>query len=120
MILHTIRREPALLLGLVGIVIKASAAFGLEVNAEQQTLINVVVATLVGVILAAVAGDGVAAAVLGLIQAVLALAVGFGLDWSADQQAYVMSFAAAIVAMYDRTQLTAPEPARPAPKPAVR
>ena len=120
MILHAIRREPALLLGLVGIVVKATAAFGLEVNAEQQTLINVAVATLVGVILAAVAGDGVAAAVLGLIQAVLALAVGFGLDWSAEQQAYVMSFAAAIVAMYDRTQLTAPEPARPAPQPAVR
>jgi hypothetical protein len=34
--------------------------------------------------------------------------VGFGLHWSADHQAVVMAAAAALVAMFVRTQVTAP------------
>ncbi|MFJ5886870.1 hypothetical protein [Streptomyces californicus] len=60
------------------------------------------------------ASDGVGAALLGFIQAAIALAVGFGLDWSAEQQAVVLSVAAAVVAMWDRTQVTAPVAPAPA------
>jgi hypothetical protein len=104
-------REPALWLGLIAIVVKLAAAFGVDVSAEQQAVINAVAAAAVGLILAVMAGDAIGAAVLGFAQAVLALAVGFGLDWSAEQQAVVLATAAAVVAMWDRTQITAPAPA---------
>lgn len=104
-------REPSLILGLVAVIVKTVAAFGLDVTADQQAWINAVAAAAVGLALAVMAHDGIGAAVLGLVQAVIALAVGFGLDWSADKQAIVMSFAAAVVAMFDRTQVTAPVPA---------
>ncbi|MEW1803189.1 hypothetical protein ACIGO7_35235 [Streptomyces virginiae] len=104
-------REPALWLGLVAIIVKLVAAFGVDVSADQQAVINAVAAALVGLILAVVAGDAIGAALLGFAQAALALAVGFGLDWSAEQQAIVLAAAAAVVAMFDRTQITAPAPA---------
>jgi hypothetical protein len=106
-----LNREPALWLGLVAICVKLLAAFGLDVSTDQQAVINAVAAALVGLILAVVAHDAIGAAVLGFAQAVLALAVGFGLDWSAEQQAVVLAAASAIVAMWDRTQITAPVPA---------
>ena len=108
-------REPALWLGLIAILVKLVAAFGVDVSAEQQAVVNAVAAAAVGLILAVMAGDAIGAAVLGLAQAVLALAVGFGLDWSAEQQAVVLAAASAIVAMWDRTQITAPAPASAAP-----
>ncbi|WP_228994310.1 hypothetical protein [Streptomyces sp. DH8] len=104
-------REPAVLLGLVAVLVKLVAAFGVEVSGEQQAVINAVAAAAVGVTLAVMASDGVGAALLGFVQAAIALAVGFGLDWSAEQQAVVLSVAAAVVAMWDRTQVTAPVPA---------
>lgn len=110
-------REPALWLGLIAISVKLLAAFGLDVSAEQQAILNATAAALVGLILAVIAGDAVGAAVLGFAQAALALAVGFGLDWSAEQQAVVLAAAAAVVAMWDRTQITAPASAAAAPRP---
>lgn len=112
-------REPALWLTFIAVVIKTSAAFGLEVSGEQQAVINAVAAAAVGLIVASMAGDGVGAAVLGFVQAVIALAVGFGADWSAEQQAIVLSLAAAVVGMFDRTQVTAPVPAGAVRKPTV-
>ncbi|MFH9425980.1 hypothetical protein [Streptomyces sp. NPDC017529] len=101
-------REPALILGLVAIIVKVVSAFLIEVTADQQAWINAVAAAAVGLALAVMTHDAIGAAVLGFVQAVVALAVGFGLDWSADQQAVVMSLAAVVVAMFDRTQVTAP------------
>ncbi|WP_202507869.1 hypothetical protein [Streptomyces sp. SID1046] len=111
------KREPALWLGLVAIAVKLLAAFGMDVSADQQAVINAVAAALVGLVLAVMAHDAIGAAVLGFAQAALALAVGFGLDWSADQQAVVLAAAAAVVAMWDRTQITASAPAAAAPRP---
>ncbi|KOU20976.1 hypothetical protein ADK52_25685 [Streptomyces sp. WM6372] len=111
------KREPALWLGLVAIVVKLLAAFGLDVSSDQQAVINAVAAALVGLALAVMAHDAIGAAVLGLAQAVLALAVGFGLDWSAEQQAVVLAAASAVVAMWDRTQITAPAPAAAVQRP---
>jgi nicotinamide riboside transporter PnuC len=101
-------REPALWLALVAVGVKLLTAFGLDVSADQQSVINAVAAAFVGVVVAVMVHDGISAAVLGLVQSAVALAVGFGLDWSADQQAVVMSAAAAIVGMFVRTQVTAP------------
>jgi hypothetical protein len=104
-------REPALLLGFAAAALKLVAAFGLDVNADQQALINAVLAAVVGVWLAIVAKSGAwAAALMQLAQAVMALFVGFGLDWSADKQGLVMAMVAAVLALFERTQLTAPVP----------
>ncbi|GAA0705534.1 hypothetical protein GCM10010193_70780 [Kitasatospora atroaurantiaca] len=103
-------REPALLLALVAVVVKTGAAFGLHVSTDQQAAINAAAAALVGLIVAFMAHDGVAAAILGAAQALLALAVGLGLHWSADQQAVTMSLIAVLISMFVRTQITAPVP----------
>ncbi|MFF8422917.1 hypothetical protein [Streptomyces sp. NPDC015680] len=104
-------REPAVLLSLIAVLVKLVAAFGVEVSGEQQAVINAVAAAAVGVALAVMAHDGIGAALVGFIQSAVALAIGFGLDWSAEQQAVVLSVAAGVVAMWDRTQVTAPVPA---------
>lgn len=104
-------REPALLLGFAAAGLKLLTAFGLDVTADQQTLINAVLAALVGLWLAVLAKSGAwAAALMQLAQTVMALFVGYGLDWSADKQATVMATVAALLALFERTQLTAPRP----------
>ena len=107
-------REPALLLGFAAAGIKLLTAFGLDVNADQQTLINAVLAALVGLWLAIVARNGAwAAAILQFAQTVMALFSGFGLSWPADKQATVRAAVAALLALFERTQLTAPRPTTP-------
>lgn len=102
-------REPALLLGFAAAGLKLLTAFGLNVTSEQQALINTVLAAAVGVWLAIVAHNGAwAAALMQLAQAVMASFVGFGLDWGTDKQATVMAAIAALVALFERTQITAP------------
>jgi hypothetical protein len=48
-----------------------------------------------------------------LAQAVMALFVGFGLNWTADKQGLVMATVAALLALFERTQVTAPVPVTP-------
>lgn len=105
-------REPALWLGLAAAALKLGTAFGLDVTADQQTLINTVLACLVAVASAIVLKNGaVAATIMQLAQAGMALFVGFGLNWTADKQGLVMASIAAAIALYTRTQATAPVPA---------
>lgn len=105
-------REPALWLGLAAAALKLGTAFGLDVTADQQTLINAVLACIVAVASAIVLKNGaVAATIMQLAQAGLALFVGFGLNWDADKQSLVMASIAALIALYTRTQATAPVPA---------
>ncbi len=111
-------REPALWLALVAVLVKAAAAFGLDVSVDQQAVVNAVAAAVVGLIVAFIVHDGAVAAVIGLAQAVLALAVGFGAHLDADRQAILMSLVAVAVGMYTRTQVTAPVAAK-APLPPL-
>ncbi|KPC68418.1 hypothetical protein ADL35_43700 [Streptomyces sp. NRRL WC-3753] len=84
-------------------------------NREPALFLTLIAAAGVGLLVAVLASDGIGAAVLGFVQAVIALAVGFGADWSAEQQAIVLSLVAAVVGMFDRTQVTAPVPATAKP-----
>ncbi|KOV07528.1 hypothetical protein [Streptomyces sp. XY533] len=103
-------REPALILGFIAAVVKL-LGYQFDVSAGTQTAINVLAASVVGLILAIVAKTGAwAAALLQAAQAVMALFGGLGLDWSADLQAYVMAAIAAGLALYERTQITPPLP----------
>ena len=112
-------REPVLWLALIAVIVKTVSAFWIHVSADQQSVINACVAAAVGLLVALSTHDGVSAAILGLVQAVGALAVGFGLHWAPDQQALVMSLATALVAMFTRTQVTAPVSAAQATAPKI-
>jgi len=100
-------REPAALLAFVAVGIKLLAAFGVGLTDDQQAVLNAVAAAVVGLVVAVLAHDALAAPLYGFAQAALALAVGFGLHWSADQQAVVLSFVQVAIAMFLRTQITA-------------
>lgn len=100
-------REPAALLALVAVAVKLVSAFWWHASVVHQAQVNTAAAALVAVGIALAAHDSLGPALLGALQAVLAAAVGFGLHWSADQQALVMSAAAALLAMWTRTQVTA-------------
>jgi hypothetical protein len=104
-------REPAAILAFVAVAIKLVAAFGLNLTTDQQAILNAVAAAAVGLLVAVMAHDALAAPVYGFAQAALALAVGFGLHWSADQQAVVLSFVQVAIAMFVRTQVVAKTPA---------
>jgi len=104
-------REPAALLAFVAVAIKLIAAFGINLSSDQQAVLNAVAAAAVGLAVAVMAKDALAAPLYGFAQAGLALAVGFGLHWSADQQAVVLSFVQVAIAMFVRTQVTAKTPA---------
>lgn len=100
-------REPAAVLAFVAVVIKLIASFGVHLSADQQAVLNAGAAAAVGLAVAFLAHDALAAPLYGFAQAALALAVGFGLHWSADQQAVVLSFVQVAIAMFVRTQVTA-------------
>jgi hypothetical protein len=91
--------------------VKLGAAFGLHTTTDQQALINALAAAIMGLTVAVLAHDALAAPILGALQAAMALAVGLGLHWSADRQAVVMAAATAIIGMFVRTQITALPPA---------
>jgi len=102
-------REPALWLGLISSLVMFAGAFGLNLSADQQALINAASAALFGLLTAwFIAKDGLTAAILGFVQAVLALAVGFGLNLSSDKQTIIMVVVSALTSMFVRTQATAP------------
>lgn len=111
-------REPAAVTAFVAVVIKLVAAFGVNLSGDQQAVLNAVAAAGVGLAVAVMAHDALAAPIYGLAQASLALAVGFGLHWSADRQAVVLSFVQVAIAMFVRTQVTAKVSAACAPVPA--
>lgn len=108
-------REPAVILAFFAALLKLLAAFGVDVTADQQAVINAVLSAVVALALAVVLNQGALyAAILNLAQAGMALFVGFGLDWSADKQALVMASVAAALAVFGvRPQVQAPVAAVP-------
>jgi len=110
-------REPALWLSFVATLVKLVAAFWVHLSDEQQAVINALAAAVVGLLVARIVHDGVSAAVLGFAQSALALAVGFGLHMAADRQATIMSAVGIGIAMFVRTQATAPVAAVPVVEP---
>lgn len=73
----------------------------------QQGAINAVTVAVLGVIVAVMVHDGIGAVALGAVQAVLNLVLAFGLHIDQPAQAAIMGLAAAVVAMFIRTQVTA-------------
>lgn len=102
-------REPVYVLAFAAVALKLAAAFGLDVTADQQTLINTVLSCVVAVASAVVLKTGAAgAAILQFASAAMALFVGFGLDWSTEKQGLVMASVAALLAIIEHREVQAP------------
>lgn len=102
-------REPALILGFIAAAVQSLTAFGISVSPGVQTAVNAIAAAVVAIVSAIVLKDGaLGAALMQLATAVMALVVGLGLDWSTERQGWVMALVAAGIALFTRTQVTAP------------
>jgi hypothetical protein len=101
-------REPALWAGLANAAVFFLGAFVFHLSAGQEAVLIAACAAVLGVVVAVLTKDGLSAGILGVVKALLAVALGFGLKLDADSQAVLLSFAAALVAMFVRTQATAP------------
>jgi hypothetical protein len=102
-------REPVYILAFVAIVLKLSAAYGLDVSADEQGAIMAVLSLAVAVITAFVLKTGAAAAaIVNLAQGVLALFLAFGLDMAAETQALWMLAVEGGVALLLHKEVTAP------------
>jgi hypothetical protein len=100
-------KEPALWLALLYASVVMFSGFVLPLSVDQQGCVNAVGAALVGLLTAiSVDKDGLSAAIIGFIKAGLALGLAFGLHLTPEKQSIAMTFAAAVVAMFVRTQVT--------------
>jgi hypothetical protein len=111
-------REPSAIVGLAAVVVQFLSAFVFNVSMDTQTAVNVVVAAVVGLIVAFMVKDGVIAGITGLASAGLALALNLGLDLSTDKQAAYMALITVGAQFFVRTQVTAPVSAAQLGKPA--
>jgi hypothetical protein len=101
-------REPAMWSMLLGSAIAFFSAYVLHLSTDQSGAVNGVVSVVLGVIVAAMTHDGLSAALLGIVKAALIVALAWHVNVSADNQAIIYTFASALVAMFVRTQVTAP------------
>ncbi len=104
-------REPVYVLAFISIVLKLSAAYGLDVSDVQQGAIMAVLSLIVAVVTAFVVKTGAAAAaIVNLAQGLLALFMAFGLHLDAELQALWMLAVEGAVALVLRKEVTAPVP----------
>lgn len=108
-------REPAVWLAALGAVWQILSAFGLDFDAQLQSIVTAVVAAVLGLVVAVQVGDGILAAVSGLVTAAVSLVSYFAFDWSAETQAQFVSAVMVIVGVFVRSQVTAPVPASVSP-----
>lgn len=105
-------REPVYILAFVAIVLKLSAAYGVDVSDTEQGAIMAFLSLVVAVVSAIVLKTGAAAAaIVNLAQGVLALFLAFGLNMAAETQALWMLAVEGAVALLIHREVTAPIPA---------
>lgn len=102
-------REPAVWLGLVAVAVQFLVAWGVDFSGEQQAGINAVATLVMGLAVAvASARDQIVPAASGLLVGVLQLAVAFGWDLSQERITTAGALLTALLALWLRTQVTAP------------
>jgi hypothetical protein len=102
-------RDPAVWAALVAVAVQFLVAWGVDFTEEQQACINAAATAVMGLAIAwAAAKDRVIPAAAGLLGAVLQLGVSFGWDITQDQIASAGALLTALLALYLRTQVTAP------------
>lgn len=111
-ILAYLGREPVKIGALIAAILGLVSGLGLDVTVDQQGVINGAVVLIVGFINTLVVSEEKALPLIsGVVQASLSVALSFGLLLSPQVQASVMTFVVALVAMWQRTQVSAPVPA---------
>lgn len=108
-------REPAVWLAALGAVWQILSAFGLDFDAQLQSIVTAVVAAVLGLVVAVQVGDGILAAVSGLVTAAVSLVSYFAFDWSAETQAQFVGAVMVVIGAFVRSQVTAPVPASVSP-----
>lgn len=103
-------REPAVWLAALGALWQILSAFGLDFNAQTQSVVTAVVAAVLGLVVAVQVHDGIFAALTGLITAGVSLISYFALDWSAETQAKFVGAVMLIIGIWVRDKVTAPVP----------
>lgn len=111
-ILAYLGREPVKIGALIAAILGLVSGLGLDVSIDQQGLLNGAVVLIIGFINTWVVSEEKALPLIsGVVQATLSVALSFGLLLSPQVQASIMTFVVALVAMWQRTQVTAPVPA---------
>lgn len=103
-------RDPALWAALVASAISALGTFVFHFSVDQEGTLNGVFATLMGLVVWAVTKDGGPALILGFAKSLILVAAAWHFNLPTDQQTILMTVLAAVVAMFVRTQVTAPVP----------
>lgn len=107
--MRVLGRDPAAWLALVAVTVQLLVAWGVDLSEEQQAGINAVATMAMGLAISwAVAKDKVIPAAAGLLTAVLQLGVSFGWEITQEQIATAGAMLTAVLALYLRTQVTAP------------
>lgn len=107
--MRVLGRDPAAILGFIAVVVQVLVAFNVGLSDEQQGLINAAATALMGLAVAfVVARDQIIPAVSGAAVAVLQLAVAFGAHLTQEQIGSVAAGLTTLLALYLRTQVTAP------------
>lgn len=102
-------REPVIWTTAVAAIVQFISAFFIPVTADQQGVIAAVAIAVLGFIGAVQLHDGTwAQAFVVVVKALVALAVAFGLHWAPDQQMIFMGLVQAVLALFVRSQVTAP------------
>lgn len=108
-------REPAVWLAALGALWQILSAFGLNFDAQLQSIVTALVAAALGLVVAVQVGDGILAALAGLVTAGVSLFSYFGLNWDAELQAKVVGAIMLLVGVWVRDKVTAPVPAAVSP-----
>lgn len=109
-------REPALWLAFIGSLISLAGAYVIHLSTDQQGALNGLAAVILGLVTAVMTRDGLPAAILGVAKGALYVALAWHFDVPPDKQALILLAVSSAVAMFVRTQVTAPvPPVDPAP-----
>lgn len=104
-------REPAVISAAIKALITFVSLTLLPLTDGQQTALNVLVAAILGFVVAwQVVGEKALPAVVGLVEAGLYVAIDFGVHVSQDVMAALLTVVGAIVAIVVRDRVVAPVP----------
>lgn len=104
-------RDPALWSALFASAVSALGTFVFHFNTDQEGALNAVFAAIMGIVVWLVTKDGAPALILGLAKAIFMAAAAWHFNVPPDQQTVLMLLLSSIIAMFVRSQVTAPVPA---------
>lgn len=103
-------REPALWGALLATIVSALGTFVFHFTVDQEGALNGIISALIGIVVWRVTRDGSPALILGLAKALLVAAAAWHFNLPTDRQTILLALLSSIVAMFVRTQVSAPVP----------